>query len=605
MLIKRRRVFGYLLLPMAVIFLLLSLSVAFLSFRNIRSLIYAEYDKRLESSTEVLRAGLPADMEALRRQAVLICERFGDQRELRITFIDTEGRVFADTHEDPAIMENHAGRLEVRKALRGEASFSTRRSPTLSREMLYYGSPLRDSNGEITAVLRTSIMARSIEEILSSAGLSVFLISLALLLLSVTSMVTVSRKISLPLSRIARSAADYADIDFSTPISIEGPREIASTAEALQKMASALTSRIAEVSKQKQELEAVVSGMNEAVIVLDGQMVISELNKAAAALIGRCEEAIIGKSLIRVIRNTELDHFVRKLLSEGGSGHCSLVLPGEKTDIHLQVKGSVIETTAEGGEGRLRPGRLVLVLNDISTLKRLEQIRKDFVANVSHELKTPITSIKGFVETLLDGAIEDVDTARRFLTIIQNQTSRLDDIIEDLLTLSRLERSREQGEPGFEVFSLASAVDEALSICRPRAEAKSIEIRAVCGQDLRIRGNPRLIEQTVVNLIDNAVKYCPAETTVLVSCKKGEAGAAELHVRDNGPGIPSGDHERIFERFYRVEKARDRELGGTGLGLAIVKHIMLLHRGGVELRSRPGEGSTFVLSFPEVQPEQG
>ncbi len=593
-------VFSYLLKPMILLFLSLTLTLSFFTYRNIRTLMYGEYEKRLESIAQIVIATLPENSGDVINQAPRLAERLGKEQEIRLTFTLPDGKVFADTHEDIAVMENHANRRVIWRAFSGESSFDTRKSPTHSIEMLFYGTPLKDSEGTIIAVLRTSISTQYIEKVLRAAGLTLFLLTFLLLSFSVGVLVLVSKKITKPLARIAQYAEQYAAFDFSSPIYAEGPREIVTTANTLQRMAGALTSRIGEVSRQKQELEAVLSGMNEAVIVLDRNLVITELNAAAARLIAYSPDPVIGKSLIQVIRNTDLNNFAQQTLLTGGVSHCSMLIPREGQEIHLQVNASTIETELAGLHGKQKIQRLVLVLNDITTLKRLEQIRKEFVANVSHELKTPITSIKGFVETLLDGAIDEEETAKRFLTIVQNQTSRLGNIIEDLLTLSRLEQTEEERNLNFEKIFLIHPVSEAISICQSRAAAKFIDIHMECNRDLQIRGNSRLIEQALVNLIDNAIKYCPDESVVLVRTEEEADGRILLAVEDNGPGIPEADHARIFERFYRVEKARSRDMGGTGLGLAIVKHIMLTHGGSVSLESVREEGSTFMLRFPSL-----
>ncbi|MCF7948136.1 MAG: PAS domain-containing protein [Spirochaetia bacterium] len=595
---KSRSIVSYLLPPMVLLFIILAGSVAFFSYRNLSSLLYSEYYNRLESTAAVLQAALPDTSDELRRYAPQVCTEFGKKQEIRLTFISPDGTVFADTHENPSAMENHATRVEIRQALNGEDAFSLRESPTLSIPMLYHGTPLRNSDGKIIAVLRSSIPARRIESLLGSAALSIALITAVLLLFSVLAMVLVSRKITVPLSRIAKYASSYGEFDFSQSVKAEGPREIVTTANALQKMARALTSRIGKVSSQKQELEAILTGMNEGVIVLDHNLVITELNPAAVKLINYSSEPIIGKSLIQVMRNTDIDNFALETLTAKAVRQSSFVIAVEGEQKHLQINAATIEAVLEGVYGRNEIQRLVLVLNDITHLKRLENIRKEFVANVSHELKTPITSIGGFVETLLDGAIEDKDTAQRFLHIIHNQVDRLGNIIEDLLTLSRLEQNEGGQGITFEQIELINPVQEAVSMCRRKASENSIEIRVDCETGLEIYGNSRLIGQAVFNLLNNAVKYCPEQSVVQVKGERDADGQVRLAVRDNGPGIPEADRSRIFERFYRVEKARSRDAGGTGLGLAIVKHIMITHGGSVELESGDSAGTSFLLRFP-------
>jgi two-component system phosphate regulon sensor histidine kinase PhoR len=242
--------------------------------------------------------------------------------------------------------------------------------------------------------------------------------------------------------------------------------------------------------------------------------------------------------------------------------------------------------------------RVVLVLNDITRMKNLERIRKDFVANVSHELKTPITSIKGFTETLLEGALEDDEAGRQFVSIIRDQSERLVAIIEDLLSLSRLEQ-HDEGSVDREYTAMSGILSGAVQVCNGRAEEKESSIEVECPEDLQIYGNSLLIEQALVNLIDNAIKYSPPSSRVEVICSDNDQGTY-ITVRDNGSGIPQKDLSRIFERFYRVDKTRSRELGGTGLGLAIVKHIVISHGGEVTVESEPGDGSDFSMFFPRA-----
>ncbi len=595
---KRLSIFKFMLLSLGMLFLVLAVSVAFFTYRNLTQLLYREYYLRLESAGILLRASLPEEPEELIDKAGEVARKIGTEESIRITFIDSEGIVFADSHEDPEVMDNHAGRPEIREALSGSENATVRRSPTLSIPMFYHAFPLRNRSGDVFAVLRMSIPSVNLENLVSTAAWEISLITFVLLAAAIAAMVAVSRRITVPLSKIAKSAAAYAEYDFSSTMNIGGPLEISTTADALQSMARSLTSRIGEVTRQKQELEAVLTGMNEAVIVLDRDLVITEVNPSAGRLFGASPEPLPGKSLIQLIHNTELNDFAREALASQGISQCSIVLPGKGAETYLQVNASTIEAVVENAEGETRIQRLILVMNDITTLKKLEEVRKEFVANVSHELKTPITSIKGFVETLLDGAIDDREHARRFLTIIENQTSRIGNIVEDLLTLSRLEQNKKSSKFPFEPVTLSKTASDAIAVCQNRANEKSISVTSRCDGETKVLGNPRLMEQAVVNLVDNAIKYCPEGSEISIYREAIKKGIHTLVIRDNGPGIPQKDQSRIFERFYRVEKARSRDMGGTGLGLAIVKHIMLIHGGSVTLESRRGEGTAFFLHFP-------
>jgi two-component system phosphate regulon sensor histidine kinase PhoR len=257
----------------------------------------------------------------------------------------------------------------------------------------------------------------------------------------------------------------------------------------------------------------------------------------------------------------------------------------------LQVRG----TSLSGSQGEAVGA--VIVLNDVTHLRRLENIRRDFVANVSHELKTPITSIKGFVETLLDGALDNREDAERFLKIVAKQADRLNSIIEDLLSLAKIEQSVEAADVQLEPSRLADVLQSAIDECGPKAAARGITMRLACADEILADVNPPLIEQAAMNLLDNALKYSEEGSEVLVEVVRRPAEIA-IQVHDQGCGIEAEHLDRLFERFYRVDKARSRKLGGTGLGLSIVKHIVHVHGGHVTVESAPGKGSTFTIHLP-------
>jgi two-component system phosphate regulon sensor histidine kinase PhoR len=352
-------------------------------------------------------------------------------------------------------------------------------------------------------------------------------------------------------------------------------------------MAATLRQRMSEVTTQRNELQAMLAGMVEGVIVLDKNLLIREINPSALRLAGRSIAEVQGASLLEVFRNTQLHDLARKALASGTPLEDTISLPGTRV-LTLQVHATQLP---EDG------GRIVLVLNDITRLQALETVRRDFVANVSHELKTPITAVKGALETLLEGALqEDPEAARRFLQSAARQSDRLASIIDDLLSLSRLEQ--QEGEALERQDALLEGIARgAIQLCQAKADAKGIALELEAEAGLTAAVNPQLLEQALTNLIDNAIKYSSPGSTVWISLRH-TAGGVALSVKDRGIGIPPKDLPRVFERFYRVDKARSRELGGTGLGLAIVKHIMLAHGGSVRAESEPGAGSTFTIELP-------
>jgi two-component system phosphate regulon sensor histidine kinase PhoR len=297
-----------------------------------------------------------------------------------------------------------------------------------------------------------------------------------------------------------------------------------------------------------------------------------------------------------VIRHPELQILVTKALASEEAVERDVVLYAKEERV---LNGHA--TILRDGEGN-RVGVLV-VLNDITRLRKLENIRKDFVANVSHEIRTPITAIKGFVETLRDGAIHSPQDAERFLGIIQNHVQRLETLVEDLLSLSRIEEEKEKEAIVLEEKAIKEVLEGALVLCQAKADSKQIRIELSCGDEVKATVNPSLLEQAVVNLLDNAIQYSEPGKRIWVQGETTPEGVL-IRVRDEGCGIEKQHQERLFERFYRVDKARSRKLGGTGLGLAIVKHIMEAHGGHVSVESQLGPGSTFTLHLPEIPPRE-
>jgi len=345
--------------------------------------------------------------------------------------------------------------------------------------------------------------------------------------------------------------------------------------------------------RQRNELEAVLANMVEAVITVDQDERIIRCNTAAAKLFGIAPEQISVRSIQEMIRNASIQRFVKKTFEAEGPHEDVLVLNFEQEQF-LHVHGALLQR--EQGQSP----EALFVFHDITRLKQLENIRREFVANVSHELRTPITSIVGFVETLQDGAIHDPENAKKFLKIIEKNAQRLNSIITDLLTLSRIEQGNEQEQIVLRRVRLKDVLESVILVCENRAEEHQVQLHLECPAGLWGNVNAPLLEQAIVNLVDNAIKYSDPGSSILL---KAETKGQEMRiaVQDSGCGIPPEHLPRLFERFYRVDKARSRKLGGTGLGLAIVKHITNVHQGRVEVESTPGAGSAFSIILPGVK----
>jgi two-component system phosphate regulon sensor histidine kinase PhoR len=358
----------------------------------------------------------------------------------------------------------------------------------------------------------------------------------------------------------------------------------------MNRMAGELRERIRTITAQRNELEAVFSSMVEGVFGVDQEERLLGMNPSAARIVGCNAAAVQGRTIQEVIRLSELQRFVVGALSSEKPVEKDLVLYGEAERI-VQARGAPLRDA----EGK-RIGVLV-VLNDVTRLAKLENIRKDFVANVSHEIKTPITAIKGFVETLQEGRTQDQEEIRRFLEIIHRHVDRLEAIVEDLLTLSRMEKEAETEGIPLEDHAVRDILARAVQACDDKAESKKIHLEIDCREDLKARMDPQLLEQAVVNLIDNAINYSEEGKSVTIKALE-RAQEIFIQVQDQGCGIERKHLDRVFERFYRVDKSRSRKLGGTGLGLAIVKHIVQSHGGRVSVESQLGVGSTFTLHLP-------
>jgi two-component system, OmpR family, phosphate regulon sensor histidine kinase PhoR len=404
----------------------------------------------------------------------------------------------------------------------------------------------------------------------------------------------IAGRLARPVADLSRAASRLAEGDVAAAIPAADSAELSAFADSIASLREQLVERGLTIGRQDTRQEAVLGSMIEGVLAIDARQRVVGMNRAAAELLGVDPHRAVRRPLQDVIRNPDLRRFALLAIDCREPVEDDLVLRGARDRI-IRLRGTALrDLSGEGGA--------VIVLNDVTDVKRLENVRRDFVANVSHELKTPIASIKGFVETLLDGAADDPADRRRFLDIVARQADRLESIIEDLLALSRIEQSEEAGNLPREPVPIAELLAAVTADCLPRAADRSIRLELSCPDSLVAEVNAPLLEQAVINLVDNAIKYSEPGRTVRLSADEEPAaeggGAVRIVVEDEGCGIDGEHLPRLFERFYRVDKARSRKLGGTGLGLSIVKHIVQAHDGTVAVQSEPGKGSTFTIRLP-------
>ncbi|MGA2066039.1 MAG: ATP-binding protein [Thermoguttaceae bacterium] len=517
------------------------------------------------------------------------CKQLGPQAATRLTVILPDGKVVGDSSEPPDRMDNHGDRPEVIAALGGAPGTSLRESYTFKETLCYAAVPVRDG-GRTLGVVRATVSLAAIDHALSGIRWHLAVGSLlAAALLALVSLL-LSRRVTRPLEQLQEGAERFARGDLAHRLAVADSLEIGALAETLNRMAAELDANLRAVVRQRNEREAVLSSMVEGVLAVDAGERLIRLNQAAARLLGTEPGRAEGRMLLEIVRNTELQRLVAAVLATHEPVEGEIVLRNDP-ERFLYVHCTVLREAREGEIGALA------VLHDVTELKKLEQVRRDFVANVSHELRTPITSIKGYVETLLDGAMYQPAELDRFLRIVAAQTDRLNAIFNDVLTLARVEQEAERGQIALAAGAVRGVLEAAIQDCEIKAAAKHLRLELACDEDLQAAMDPPLLEQALVNLLDNAIKYSPEEAAIRIEAVRGP-GEIVIRVVDRGCGISREHLPRIFERFYLVDKARSRQLGGTGLGLAIVKHIVQSHRGRVTVESAVGQGSTFAIHLP-------
>ncbi|MCA0385826.1 MAG: cell wall metabolism sensor histidine kinase WalK [Firmicutes bacterium] len=510
-----------------------------------------------------------------------------DETRTRITIIDETGVVLADTHENPAKMNNHLNREEVSNAVStGMPSTSVRYSNTVKADFMYVAVPVKiDDTRFIVRVSKQLVEIQLVNTQIINA--SVFSMISAAIIAVVLSLY-VSKKITKPIDTLTVAANEIADGDFGRKIYITAQDQIGELAIAFNKMSSNLNTSMNELKHRNVELEAILNSMINGIIAVDQNKNIIMINKFCFEILGLPIDYVVqNESMYKIVRNDEVAKMVEESMVSGMSQVREM--PYVHIDKILRIYVNPIITLEREIIGS------IIVIQDVTQVRKLEQMRSDFVSNVSHELKTPLTSIRGFVDTLKNGAINQPETARRFLDIIDIESDRLYRLINDILLLSEIESM--DREPESQAVDLQSVVEEVFDILDQKASDKKLKLNTTFEQRFTIMANRDRIKQMFINLVDNAIKYTErGEVSVNVS---SYGSWIRIHVRDTGIGFAEIHKDRLFERFYRADKGRSRSQGGTGLGLSIVKHIVLLYRGKISVESAPGEGTTFEILLPK------
>lgn len=562
---------------------------------RLRSVVEQEAETRLVTAAQTLLQSFADKLPQASTPALqLRLKDLGERIDARVTLINDDGTIVGDSEAEPTAMDNHLERPEIqaaRTSAQGVGIFR-RRSSTLEKPMLY--AAVRVGNPDrTTGYVRVAADLVSVDERVWTVQRRVVVVAFALLVagLIITYLLT-SRWID-SLTTLTRAVEAAATGEFQTRIPVHTDDDLSKLMSAFNGMLRNLATRDSDfltrnrqLKEDSDRLSTVLGSMIEGVIAVDHGQKLLFANKAAQMLLDVPQPAGIGRPIWEVIRNPTIQQVVKDALAGQ-----------DRTTVELELprKHAAVAMLATRLPGNPCPG-VVLVLHDVTELRRLENLRREFVSNVSHELKTPLTAIQAYTETLLSGGLHDPEHSRQFVERIQEHGDRLHALILDLLRLARIESSTDVFD--VRAVRVAGVVASCLNEHRPVAEAKNVTlIVEPSPEDLSVTADEEGLHTMISNLVDNAVKYTPAGGRISVRWRR-EQGTAVLEVEDTGPGIPIEHQSRIFERFYRVDQARSRELGGTGLGLSIVKHLTQAFGGLIEVESRSGAGSKFTIRLP-------
>lgn len=512
-------------------------------------------------------------------------KKYARRQEVRITIIDMDGTVVGESEENPSDMENHKDREEVKKAMTGVSDSVIRRSSTLGMDYCYCAVPVQTDSFE--GVLRVSVPLEELHALRQEYMKStIFMMTIGILLIA-GMVIAFTRFIADPIDEVTEAAGKIAEGNYGIRLKTDQNSQIGKLADSFNWMSGRLEAAMKDLKDRNNELEAILRSMRNGVLAINGKDEILFYNDALMNLIGHRGD-FLGESIYHLVRSSLIFDVIEKV-RDSRDVICEEGQSRTVGQQYLRVTGTVLNREKEQSRS------VLLIIEDITDVKKLENMRSDFVSNVTHELKTPLTSIRGFVDTLKQGAIKDEQYARKFLDIIDIEAERLYTLIQDILLLSEIESGSDYNIQDCDVNGI---IDETLNLLQPKIEQKP-EVDVIFQPEPYIRPfpcNPDRMKQLFINLIDNAVKNTE-KGSVTVTCRVHNDHLM-ISVKDTGIGIPKEHLSRIFERFYRVDKGRSRKMGGTGLGLSIVKHIVEMYEGDIFVSSEVGEGTEFIIKLP-------
>ncbi|WP_442601461.1 two-component system histidine kinase PnpS [Paenibacillus sp. KN14-4R] len=517
----------------------------------------------------------------------------------RVTFIRKDGKVLGDSEKDPRTLDNHKDRPEIVDALAHQIGFYKRYSDTTLQNMLYAAISVDQANGESIGVLRIAMSLAEVESTVNQ--LWVYLIVGMVILFIIVSFISyrIAAGITRPIEKITRVAQQITNRNYRARVNIRSKDEVGQLGHAVNRMSDSLQQQMNRILENESRLKGVLGNMSAGVMMVDREGGIALLNPSAESILGFAASELLGKRYDEAQQQAQLIQLIERCMEKQQLIREEMVFyyPAESI---LEVNAIPIIQGDDIWSG------VLIVLHDITAIRRLEKMRSEFVANVSHELKTPIASVKGFAETLLAGAMKDEDTAKAFLKIIYDESERLNRLIGDILELSKIESKRVPLQ--LAPVSLMTVVEGSMHMMQAEADQKSIQLEMRVEGDLYLEADEDRLRQIIINLLSNGVNYTMEGGKVRILAEPVRAEQEEesdyerirITISDTGIGIPKQDLPRVFERFYRVDKARSRSSGGTGLGLSIVKHLVELHNGTIQVESEIGIGTKFTIELPVI-----
>lgn len=506
------------------------------------------------------------------------------EKGLRITFVDFAGQVLGDSEVNYQDMENHLNRKEIQEAIQGKVGSDIRFSKTVNSDLLYVAMSL----AEPQVLVRVSvplIQLQKIDELIRFFSLITFLV--ALLLVVIVSF-RIAGSIIKPLNDLILASQEIAKGNYQKRITIQTKDELGQLAWNFNEMAAKLDVTIEDLQRKKVEVESIVDSLSVGLVAVDKDSRIILLNPVASNLFAVMDaSSVTGARLVEYIRNNRINTLLKETIDTNKPLAADVVVNERILQINTSpIKAKDSNTGNSGG---------IVFMQDITKIRKLEQLRTEFVSNVTHELRTPITSIKGFIETLKNGALADEKVATKFLDIIDIEAERLHDLINDILQLSEIETI--QKDTNIEILSVRAVIEEVFALVQNTANEKGINLQNQVNAEILIKANKNRMKQLFLNLVDNGIKYNVSPGLVTITAFR-DSGKIVVSVKDTGIGIPAEHRARIFERFYRVDKGRSRDMGGTGLGLSIVKHIVNLYNGDIKVRAEENKGTEFIIQIP-------